>query len=98
MDRKQEQKAENTRARARLNTHTHTAVHKPAMTVTDQNNTAVQAKTTDEKAASNMGVELFNKDQLRVESRGYIRNWESDKGSLSVLLKAQCWKYTTATI
>jgi hypothetical protein len=43
------------------------------MTVTDQNNTAMQAETTDEKATNKMGVELFNKDQLRVESRGYIR-------------------------
>ncbi len=92
MNWKQEQKTENT------HTHIHNAVHKPAMTVTDQNNTAVQAETTDEKATNKMGVELFNKDQLRVESRGYIRIWENDKGSLSVLLKSQRWKYTTATI
>ncbi len=86
MDRKQEQKTENTHT----HTHTHNAVHKPAMTVTDKNNTAVQTETTDEKATNKMGVELFNKDQLRVESRGYIRIRENDKPSFTVLLKAQC--------
>jgi hypothetical protein len=69
-----QQWTENKNKKQKTHTHTHNAVHKPSSTVTDQNNTAVQAETTDEKATNKMGVELFNKDQLRVESRGYIRN------------------------